>query len=181
MSSARPVRLARPNPAGPGPPAEATAVAPPIPPAPRVERRANTFAARRARFLALLYVAGVAALFGALAGVARAGPRGGSSGVTGELLLFGGVAAVVALVGALVALGSAPRELLLSERATIVVRWWGHRVTLPERSRLRVSVLRRVPAGVLGGVAIETVEILGGKRRTTLSLDEGLLDPPPDR
>jgi hypothetical protein len=177
MSAARPVRIPqRPSPSEArgggrldGPEAMPAAGATPA------EHRPNAGASRRAWRLALLFVVAVAAVYGLLADLARVGPAGGSGGALTDLGVVGIVAAAVACAGAVVALGAAPREVILSEAETVVVGRFGRRYVFPGRAQLRAVVLRRTPAGWLSPNAIETVEIYGGSSRRTFALDEGIV------
>jgi hypothetical protein len=188
---ARPVRLARPRargsphpirpsvaPRGPTPPEP-----PPGPeaaPKPLVERRPNRAATQRAVRLSLLYAVGVAAVYGVLVGVASAGPTGGTIGTEGALLAAGLLALLLAVVGIVYALGTAPRGVELSDDRTVVVGRFGRRYSFPGRRQLRPTVHQRFPAGLLSPVAVESVAIAGGSTRRTFLLEEHLLDPVSD-
>ncbi len=178
MSGARPVRVARSSGPAPEPPGRSGLSVPSPAPSRPVERRPNTAALRRALWLAVLYVFGIAVVYALLAVLARLAPGGTGPGAANELGAFAAIAALLALAGATVALGSAPREVLLSERQTVVVGRFGRRYVFPGRDRLRVTVLRRVPPGWLSSTAVETVEIFGGSTRRTFTVDEGLLPEP---
>ncbi len=190
MSASRPVRVTR-VPKSSGPRAVRLAVptsprepapAPPMAPTPgigaaRSERRENRGGTQRAVRLSLLYAVAIAVLYGALAAIARTAPSGGSSGVGSTLVLFGLLTIAIVAVGALVALTSAPRAIVLSDDATVVIGRFGRARRFPGLGELRWTVLRRFPAGFLSSATVESVELLGRTGRHTYLLEERLLGP----
>ena len=180
MPDARPVRVAR-TPGKLSPRAVRLAAAPtrqPIPAdtGPR-EWRPNGAATRRAVRLSVLYAAAIAAVYAGLAGLALSGPTGATVGTSEDLLLAGGLAAMLAAAGVVVSLGSAPRGVELSDAETVIVGRFGHRYRFPGRGQIRPTVLQRFPAGWLAPAALETVEIAGGTTRRSFLLEEHLLEP----
>ena len=147
---------------------------------PLPERRENVGARRRAIRLSLLYGIGLAAVYAALVASAQTAPSGGSAGSSEDLLLAGLLAAALAAAGALVALGAAPRAVVVGEDVTVVIGRFGHRYRYPGRARLRTTVLQRVPAGLLSPVPLESVELAGGSSRRAFLIEEGLLEPGPE-
>ena len=145
---------------------------------PLLELRPNRAATRRAIRLSVLYVAAVGAIYAGLVALADAGPVGGSPGVVGELLLAGGIAAAIVVVGIVVNLGAVPRAVELRAGSTVVVGRFGRRYRFPPSTELRATVLARIPSGLLAASALETVEIAGGSTRRSFLLEEHLLDPP---
>ncbi len=142
--------------------------------------RPNRDASQRVVRLALLYAIGLAVVYAGLVALARAGPTGDSSGTTSALVLVGVLAAVLGAGGVLYSLGAAPRSVELWSEGTVVVgRFWG-RYRFPAAGRLRVTVLRRFPAGPLTPGTIESVEIFGGSSRRSFLLDERILEPAAD-
>jgi hypothetical protein len=179
MTGARAVRVARRR--GTAEP-HAVRLATPAAPTPSdvpdlpFERRPNLAATRRAVRLSILYAGGIAAVYVSLAEVADAGPAGGSPGTLTVLLDLGLLAALLAALGVVVALGAAPRAVELSERETVVVGRFGRRYRFPGRGQLRATVLQRFPAGLLSPTTLESVEIAGGSSRRSFLLEEHLLD-----
>jgi len=180
VASARRVRLTRPS--TPGPPRQPPIAAPPaeeLEPAerPAVERRANRGATQREIRVTITYLVGIAVVYALLVAIARTGPTGSSGGTSGDLLLFGLVAIVLAAAGTVVSVGAAPRSVELGDTETVVVGRFGRRYRFPGRGRLRWTVLQRFPAGPLSPVTLESVEISGGTTRRSFLLEEQLLEP----
>jgi len=142
---------------------------------PTAEVRLNVGATRRAVTLSVVFVFGIAGVYALLVALTFAGPAAGSAGAFQGLLLSGVVAVLVASVGALVSLGSAPRAVELGEEATVVVGRFGRRYAFPGRSQLRSTVVRRFRPGLGSPVPLESVEIAGGMSRRSFLIDEGLL------
>lgn len=148
-------------------------------PARAAERRPNVGATRRAIRLCLLFVGGIVLVYAALVALARAGPYAGSTGIVGELEIVGAAAVVVGAIGIVAALGTAPREIQLGDRVTVVVGRFGRRYRFPGRDELRVLVLQRFSTGPLTPVPLVSVELAGGSSRRTFLVEEHLLDPAP--
>ena len=179
MSVARPVRVARDGASARRRVVRVAAPRPTPPPAedPTVEARENVGATRRAWRLSIAYAVGLGAVFTALAVSARLGPAGGGAGTTVEIELAGLVAALLIVAGVVVALGAAPRRVLLGPTATIVVGRFGRTYRFPAREALTVTVLQRHGGGPFSRERLETVELGGGSSRRSFLLDEGLLAP----
>jgi hypothetical protein len=179
MHDARPVRLARKGSSG-APHQVRPATRPVVAPTPRggppTDRRVNRAATQRAIRLSVLYALGIAAVYALLVGIALEGPTGSSAGTAGDLLFAGLLALVLAAIGVLVSLGTAPRAVELGDAETVVVGRFGRRYHFPARDRLHTTVLQRFPAGLLSPVTLESVEIAGGTTRRSFLLDEGLLE-----
>jgi len=172
------VRIARaPTDRRPAPaePSAEPAAAPPTSVGPPAEVRLNTGATRRAVRLSVVFVLGIAGVYALLVALTFAGPAAGSAGASQGLLWSGVAAVLVAVAGAVVSLGSAPRAVELGEGSTVVVGRFGHRYAFPGRYQLRTTVLRRFRAGPMSPVPMESVEIAGGTSRRSFLIDEGLL------
>jgi len=130
----------------------------------------------RARRLALVYVLALAAMYLAFAVLARAGTSTGASGTEGDLALFGVVAVVLAVGGAVYSLASAPRGIAQEPGAIVVYGPFGGRRRFPEGPALSVRVTRRFPAGPFSAAPTEGVEIASGRLRRTYVLEQGLLE-----
>ncbi len=170
MGGARAVRLTRTG--AERPPAVRDAVAVRLP----GERRANTGASTRAARLTIIYVAGIAIVYVALVALSRATTTGSTPGATVDLAFALGLAALLAGVGAVLALGAAPRAVVVGAEETVVLGRFGGRHVFPGRGALTVVVHQRFAAGWLSPTAVASVELLGGARRRSFMLDEGLLD-----
>lgn len=183
MASPRAIRIPRsaPRPTEP----ESTVVpAPPVAEpgaAVPVDRRRNQAATERAHRLTLIYLIGLAVLYGAFVLLDRSAPGGTTSAVQTGLLYFTGIAAGLGVGGAFVALSPAPRAIELRPDSLVVIEWWGHRRTFPPLAELTRSVVRRYPASFLSSRAVEAIE-LGTPTvgRRTYQFETGLiptLDP----
>jgi len=168
------VRLARPARTAGGP-------APELPPpdetaaeVPRV-RRENRAATQRVRRLAMLYVVALAAIYLALAVLARRAPGGTSSGGSADVLVSGAVALGLALLGAILTLASAPVAVEVGDHALVVEGLFGHRRTFPGGPGRTIRVVRRYAPGVLNTGPVESVEVRAGGVRRTYLLDSGTL------
>ncbi|MGP8077910.1 MAG: hypothetical protein ACLQD8_02865 [Thermoplasmata archaeon] len=175
----RRVRLARPGAQRPRPPSAgwpepAKAAGPEGTPRRIVPNRAAT---QRARRLTALYVVILAALYAGFALLARGSAGGPPSGTTQDLELFGLVALVFALAGAILTLLSAPAALELSPTATVVVSPLGSRRTFRTGPGHSVRIVRKFPAGILSSEPVESVEIASGGGRRTYLVDAGILSP----
>jgi hypothetical protein len=178
-SGSRPVRIPR---SGPGRaravrvPAAAPRPAPVAPGTP-LDRRVNRGGTRRVQRLALLFVIGIAVLFGALALYATSMPGGRSPGSEEAIETFAGIGLVIAAAGALLTLASAPRAVEFGERATVVVGRFGRRHGFPPRGELSVQLIRRYPPDFLSDSEVDVVEVLGGAGKATFYLERGILEP----
>lgn len=178
MSVSRPVRIPRGRPTAGGPatrPSPALDSVPTAGRAPEGELRRNRAGTQRATRLALLYVVAVGVLYGALAAYARSTPTGGSSGATSGLTVFGVLAVVLAAAGALFSLAAAPRAVELNGPETFVIGRFGGRLRLSTTKELAVRVVRTFPTGLLSSAPVESVEVVQGRIRRTLLIEEGLL------
>ncbi len=126
--------------------------------------------------LTLGYVVGIASVYGALVVLSRSTATGSTPGATVDLLFALGLAALLAGVGAVLALGAAPRAVLVGAEETVVLGRFRGRHVFPGPGVLTVVVHQRFAAGWLSPTAVASVELLGGARRRTFMLDEGLLD-----
>jgi len=125
----------------------------------------------------MIYVVVLAVLYLGLALLAREAPGGASGGASSDLTVFGEVAFVVAIVGAVLTLGSAPSAVEVGPGATVVIGAFGNRRRYEAGPHLSVRVVRRLPAGFLAEGVVESVEVADGARRRTYLVDEGLLRP----
>ncbi|HTP55031.1 MAG TPA: hypothetical protein VML94_08775 [Thermoplasmata archaeon] len=167
---ARPPALANEPPTTPAP-AEDDAGSLPLPGVRRVVNRAAT---QRARRLALLYLAVLAALYLGLAVLARSSHGGGTAGTSQDLELFGAVAFAFALVGVFLALLSAPASVEWTPTATVLVSVLGTRRVYPALPGISVRIARRFPPGVLSSEPVESVEIGARGVRRTYLFDAGV-------
>jgi hypothetical protein len=135
----------------------------------------NRAGTQRARRLAITYVVALAVIFAGIDALARSAPSAGSVGVGQDLELFATVALVLAIVGVVVSLSSAPLAVERTGGETIVHGVFGYRRRFPEGPGLTVRVLRRYPAGLLSSAPVESVEIATKGVRRTYLLEEGLL------
>ena len=142
------------------------------------EVRANRAGTQRAVRLALVYLAAVAALYLGTLLFDASRPDRMTPGVTSDLTVFGAVALLLGVAGALLSLGPAPRSVELRPGSIVVVERWGRRRVWSPRDSAQVRVLRRYPAGLLASEPVESVELaLAGRRRHYL-VSAGLVGEP---
>jgi hypothetical protein len=180
VESPRPVRIAK----TPGPARVVRVAATPAPaPPPAVPaevptgsaHRDNAPAVARAWRIVAIYLVALAALYAGFLALELRGPGAGGSLANQGLLVFTGIAAALAVGGFVVTMAPVPRSVEVSPTAVVVVEWAGRRREFPPLSDLRVDVVRRYAPSVLTGIAVEAVELTGGRRRRTYQLVPGLL------
>ncbi len=180
MASPRAVRIPRAAPAGTARAVRPTVGRPVSAGTGPADVRTNRPGTQRAVRIALVYLVAVAGVYlGSLAYDASR-PELMTPGVTTDLTVFGAVALLLGVVGALVSLGPAPRSVELRPGSIVVVERWGRRREWSPRASIQVRVVRRYPAGVLSSGPVESVELaLAGRRRTYL-VAAGLFGEPRD-
>lgn len=144
------------------------------------DRRPNLAGFQRALRLALIYLVGLALIFGLFAGFTEAAPTSKGSGATTDLLFFGVAALAFAVVGTLVALHAAPRAIIVKESSIVVIGRWGRRTAWAPRSELRLRVVRRHPAGFLSSEPVESIELaVPGRPAQVYLVTQGLFPGAP--
>ncbi|HTW55829.1 MAG TPA: hypothetical protein VMG36_05215 [Thermoplasmata archaeon] len=169
MAASRPVRIPRGPPRADSAPAARSAALP----ASFVRNGAGLAQARR---LALVYVLALAALYLTFALLARRTSPSGGPGTEADLALFGAVAVVLAVGGAVFCLATAPRGVARTDGALVVYGPFGGRRAFPDGPGLSVRVTRRFPAGLLSAAPTEGVEIASGRLRRVYVLEHGLVE-----
>jgi hypothetical protein len=155
------------------PPRDAGPTRPTVSSAPPRRNRGGT---QRAVRLTVLYLAVLAALYVAFVLYDRTTPGGSSPGAEGGLLEFTGVALLLGIGGALLALAPAPRAVEWSSTSFVVVGRWGRRTEWTPIDEITVRPLRRFPAGLLSDTPVESVEVSGpGRRPRNYLVESGLL------
>lgn len=155
------------------PPWEAT----PTPPsAASASAQPNRGGTQRAVRLTGFYLAVLTALYVAFVLYDRSSPGGTSPGAEAGLLEFTGVAVLLAVLGAFLALGPAPRAIERSPTSIVVVGRWGRRTEWTPIDEVTVRPVRRYPAGLLSSAPVESVEVSGpGRRPRNYLVESGLL------
>lgn len=112
--------------------------------------------------------------------IVQHGERGGTTaGAVFDLEVFSLIAAAVALVGSLTAIGQAPRGVEVSERATVVVGRMGGRTEFPPLERLKVREVRTFRDGILSHDPVSVYELTPERGATrTVLIEHGIFDAP---
>jgi len=123
------------------------------------ERRTNRGGTQRATRVALVYVITLAALYLGLLLYGRTAPGGIVSFGSEVGLLFAGLFAAFAVVGALLALTPAPRFLDVTADRVVVIGRWGRVHRLPPLPQLSLRVVRRYSENWLSEEPVELIEV----------------------
>jgi hypothetical protein len=143
---------------------------------PSAPPRPNRGGTQRAVRLTMLYLAVLALLYVGFVLYDRAAPGGTSPGAEGALFEFSGVALLLAVGGALLALAPAPRAVEWSSTSMVVVDRWGRRTEWSPIDEVTVRPVRKYPAGLLSDAPVESVEVSGaGRRPRNYLVESGLL------
>jgi hypothetical protein len=138
----------------------------------------NGGAVQRANRLSIAYAAALLVVYAILGLYARSAPGGTSPGANSGLEIFAVVAVVLAGVGIVLTLGSAPRRVELGPDGTVFVGRLGNRLRLPPIDELSVRVVRRFPGGWLSSVPVAHVEVAPRRKGRTRSflVEEHMFD-----
>jgi hypothetical protein len=124
----------------------------------------------------LLFLVVLALLYGAFVLYDRSAPGGTSPGAQGELATFSGIALLIAVVGALLSLGPAPRAVEWTSGSLVVVGRWGRRTEWAPIDEVTVRSVRTYPAGFLSSAPVDSVEVsIRGRRLRSYLVESGLL------
>ena len=125
------------------------------------ERRENLAGTQRVVRLTVLYLFALVAMYVGFLVYSRTAPGGGGSSDLSGLLLLSAIFVLFAVVGGLYTLSPAPRSVEVAGDRVIVVGRWGRRRRLPPIDRLTVRVARRYSAGWLSNDEVELIEVWG--------------------
>jgi hypothetical protein len=104
--------------------------------------------------------------------------EGGRTAVQSGLLLFTGIALLLAVGSVLFALTPAPRFVEIRTGGVEVMGRWGQRRWFPPLDRLQLRVARHYSAGILSSRPVDVVEVVDrAGRRRTYQIETGLLEP----
>ncbi len=146
--------------------------------------RPNSAGSQRALRLTLLYLLALGALYLVFALYEETMPYGSGTGAGNGLLLFSGLAAVLAVVGPYVTLSPAPRRIEIRSSSVVVVGRWGGRTEWAPWSEVSQRIVRRYPAGFLSGEPVQSIEItISGRSPRTYLVGTDLFprSPPQSR
>ncbi len=183
MQVGRPIRIPRSSTDDRAPGAAPRADNAPEPGAPRGSSenyRSNRGGFARAFRIYLLYLIALAALYGFFLTLDIRSTVAGTSISESGILGFTLVALALAVVGAWVTLGQAPRGARFDPRQIVVTERWGRVVIFPPAEDLKIRLVRRHPRSFLSPTPTATVLVVtqAGARRTYL-IDEKMLPGDP--
>ncbi len=181
MTNPRAVRIPRTLPPGTARAVRPTVVRTAPPTSGPADVRTNRAGTQRAVRISLVYLGAVAALYLGTLLYDTSRPDLLTPGVTSDLTVFGVVALLLGVVGALLSLGPAPRSVELRPGSIVVVDRWGRRREWSPRGSVHVRVVRRYPAGLLASEPVESVELALAGRRSHYLVTAGLLGEPRER
>ena len=121
--------------------------------------RPNAAGSMRALRLTLLYLLALGVLYLVFALYEATMPYSSGTGAENGLLLFSGLATVLAVVGPYVTLSPAPRRIEIRSSSVVVVGRWGGRTEWAPWSEVSLRVVRRYPAGLLSRDPVESIEV----------------------